>query len=142
MENLGSNTALWWRGKAQKRRNGAKFRPYTLFVISRSGVQVRSPAPKRWRRLRTGWAANHRNNLIFMGEFPSGQRGQTVNLLSTTSVVRIHSPPPFCKNLTRNCGIFVLYILKLLDYTSFLERWSGGAQKFLTCDESVLSPEF
>ena len=31
---------------------------------------------------------------IFMGEFPSGQRGQTVNLLSLTSVVRIHLPPP------------------------------------------------
>ena len=29
-----------------------------------------------------------------MGEFPSGQRGQTVNLLSLTSVVRIHLPPP------------------------------------------------
>ncbi len=29
-----------------------------------------------------------------MGEFPSGQRGQTVNLLSTTSVGRIHLPPP------------------------------------------------
>ena len=29
-----------------------------------------------------------------MGEFPSGQRGQTVNLLSTTSVVRIHPLPP------------------------------------------------
>ena len=28
-----------------------------------------------------------------MGEFPSGQRGQTVNLLSLTSVVRIHLPP-------------------------------------------------
>ena len=28
------------------------------------------------------------------GEFPSGQRGQTVNLLSLTSVVRIHHPPP------------------------------------------------
>ncbi len=27
-------------------------------------------------------------------EFPSGQRGQTVNLLSVTSVVRIHPPPP------------------------------------------------
>ena len=27
-------------------------------------------------------------------EFPSGQRGQTVNLLSTTSMVRIHPPPP------------------------------------------------
>ena len=29
-----------------------------------------------------------------MGEFPSGQRGQTVNLLSVTSVVRIHHLPP------------------------------------------------
>ena len=29
-----------------------------------------------------------------MEEFPSGQRGQTVNLLSSTSVVRIHPPPP------------------------------------------------
>ena len=29
-----------------------------------------------------------------MGDFPSGQRGQTVNLLSLTSVVRIHHPPP------------------------------------------------
>ena len=28
------------------------------------------------------------------GDFPSGQRGQTVNLLSLTSVVRIHHPPP------------------------------------------------
>ena len=32
----------------------------------------------------------------FMGEFPSGQRGQTVNLLALPSVVRIHFPPlPF-----------------------------------------------
>ena len=29
-----------------------------------------------------------------MGVFPSGQRGQTVNLLSLTSVVRIHPLPP------------------------------------------------
>ena len=29
-----------------------------------------------------------------MGEFPSGQRGQTVNLLRLASVVRIHSLPP------------------------------------------------
>ena len=28
-----------------------------------------------------------------MGEFPSGQRGQTVNLLAPPSVVRIHLPP-------------------------------------------------
>ena len=29
-----------------------------------------------------------------MGEFPSGQRGQTVNLLRHASVVRIHLLPP------------------------------------------------
>ena len=28
-----------------------------------------------------------------MGEFPSGQRGQTVNLLAVLSMVRIHLPP-------------------------------------------------
>ena len=39
-------------------------------------VRLRSPAP------------------YFMGEFPSGQRGQTVNLLSLTSLVRIQLPPP------------------------------------------------
>ena len=32
-----------------------------------------------------------------MGAFPSGQRGQTVNLLSLTSVVRIHPLPPIQK---------------------------------------------
>ena len=31
---------------------------------------------------------------IYMGDFQSGQMGQTVNLLSTTSVVRIHHLPP------------------------------------------------
>ena len=30
-----------------------------------------------------------------MEEFPSGQRGQTVNLLRYVSVVRIHPPPPY-----------------------------------------------
>ena len=33
-----------------------------------------------------------------MGEFPSGQRGQTVNLLALPSVVRIHFPPLFVKS--------------------------------------------
>ena len=32
---------------------------------------------------------------FYMGEFPSGQRGQTVNLLASPSVVRIHLPPSF-----------------------------------------------
>ncbi len=34
------------------------------------------------------------SNSFYMGEFPSGQRGQTVNLLSLTSLVRIQLPPP------------------------------------------------
>ena len=31
---------------------------------------------------------------VNMGVFPSGQRGQTVNLLAMPTVVRIHPPPP------------------------------------------------
>ena len=38
-------------------------------------------------------------NSFQMGEFPSGQRGQTVNLLSLTSLVRIQLPPPTKKEL-------------------------------------------
>ena len=48
-----------------------------------------------------------------MGEFPSGQRGQTVNLLAMPSMVRIHLPPPKIP-------------IVLLDgrYFSFPGRWS------------------
>ena len=46
-------------------------------------VRLRSPAPILRR---------------FLGEFPSGQRGQTVNLLSLTSLVRIQLPPPKTRN--------------------------------------------
>ena len=44
----------------------------------------------------------------YMGEFPSGQRGQTVNLLALPSVVRIHLPPlaeAILQNKTRKCYI-------------------------------------
>ena len=43
-----------------------------------------------------------------MGEFPSGQRGQTVNLLSVTSVVRIHLLPPEKDDCESN-RLFQLY---------------------------------
>ena len=33
------------------------------------------------------------NIILYMGRFPSGQRGQTVNLLQIASVVRIHLHP-------------------------------------------------
>lgn len=53
-------------------------------------VRLRSPAPMSGV---TGTVAPD-IQLNIMGEFPSGQRGQTVNLLSLTSMVRIHLPPP------------------------------------------------
>ena len=53
-----------------------------------------------------------------MGEFPSGQRGQTVNLLSVTSVVRIHLPPPKIPNIR-------------LDGRNFLILGEGGFERRL-----------
>ena len=41
-----------------------------------------------------------------MEEFPSGQRGQTVNLLLLASVVRIHPPPPEKRTLRFAKSIF------------------------------------
>ncbi len=46
-----------------------------------------------------------------MGEFPSGQRGQTVNLLAMPSVVRIHLPPP-AKRQAKACLFAFLWIRK------------------------------
>ena len=40
-----------------------------------------------------------------MGEFPSGQRGQTVNLLRFASMVRIRPPPPQ-KDQSFRIGLF------------------------------------
>ena len=46
------------------------------------------------RRNELGFARRNGSAKLNMGEFPSGQRGQTVNLLAMPSVVRIHLPPP------------------------------------------------
>ena len=48
-----------------------------------------------------------------MGEFPSGQRGQTVNLLRIASVVRIHLPPPYKhRNFDTKITVLVLFYLR------------------------------
>ena len=47
-----------------------------------------------------------------MGAFPSGQWGQTVNLLLNASVVRIHQLPP---KGTRNLGCGFFFVLELVD---------------------------
>ena len=43
-----------------------------------------------------------------MGVFPSGQWGQTVNLLLSASVVRIHPRPPKSLNVYKYAEVFVL----------------------------------
>ena len=91
----------------QKRLENNIFRIFLLFVISRSGVRVRLPAPIFPQRSK-----------VNMGEFPSGQRGQTVNLLSVTSVVRIHLPPPKIPNIR-------------LDGRNFLILGEGGFERRL-----------
>ena len=47
-----------------------------------------------------------------MGGFQSGQMGQTVNLLSLTSVVRIHLPPPSTDCPIGRSVLFLLWIRK------------------------------
>ena len=47
---------------------------------------------------------------FYMGVFPSGQRGQTVNLLSLTSVVRIHPLPPSGPVIIDDRPIFSVFI--------------------------------
>ena len=101
----------------------AQCSPSTLFVISRSGVRVRSPAPN-WAVRPEDEAGQALYKISYsMGEFPSGQRGQTVNLLSTTSMVRIHPPPPLRSKLGA-CSVFVcpgsrLMSLELMFYFLF-----------------------
>ena len=56
-----------------------------------------------------------------MGVFPSGQWGQTVNLLLSASVVRIHPRPPKNLNVCKYAEVFVL----LQSQT----HWAGGFEQ-------------
>ena len=56
-----------------------------------------------------------------MGGFPSGQRGQTVNLLQIASVVRIHLRP--CRVDEVNGTVLSAYV-HAFDYNT--PRWCGG----------------
>ena len=57
-----------------------------------------------------------------MGGFPSGQREQTVNLSSMTSVVRIHHLPPVAKAL--RSGVLFFFCVQKSSYFSKI-RFSG-----------------
>ncbi len=60
---------------------------------------------------------------LLMGDFPSGQRGQTVNLLSTTSLVRIQHPPPTKKELLSTKSSFFVYPSRRLCISSDASRY-------------------
>ena len=72
------------------------------FVISRLSVRVRSSA--------------------FMDGFPSGQRGQTVNLLQIASVVRIHLHPVALMSSMEQC----LARKSMQSSITQCVRWCGG----------------
>ena len=65
-----------------------------------------------------------------MGAFPSGQRGQTVNLLSVTSVVRIHPLPPTKRELLSTKSSLFVYPSRRLGISS--RRSRGYHQPFGT----------
>ena len=60
-----------------------------------------------------------------MGEFPSGQRGQTVNLLRIASMVRIRPPPPQKNHYPMDSG-FLWY-----------GCWEGGFERAVQADMPV-----
>ena len=74
------NRLAWWLSWLERR-------PVTAEVVGSNPIRVVNIPQMRD-------IAHLKQNSCFMDGFPSGQRGQTVNLLSSTSVVRIH-PHPF-----------------------------------------------
>ena len=77
--------------------------------------------------------------------FPSGQRGQTVNLLAPLSMVRIHLPPPFNNQGLTAMKLQVLFFCPVFafelkfPYDSKNNRIKTG-YKFLVCRQSA-SPQ-
>ena len=69
----------------------------------------------------TGSTPVTRSNLV---GFPSGQRGQTVNLLAPLSMVRIHLPPPFLIFFAVRRGrFFYAYLFSIHLDKQVLERF-------------------
>ena len=64
-----------------------------------------------------------------MGEFPSGQRGQTVNLLRIASMVRIRPPPPQ-KDQSERIGLFVVTGIWRTDSKGGFQHVFGGCSVF------------
>ena len=74
-----------------------------------------------------------------MGAFPSGQRGQTVNLLSSTSVVRIHPLPPHINRHTARYGGLYLVGVALIRPPAPGAVWSNPRSVKKMCLRHIFS---
>ena len=83
-----------------------------------------------------------------MGVFPSGQWGQTVNLLLSASVVRIHPRPPKNRNVSKYAAVlfydtffcyfcFVLTSEQLCKNTVLHNKSGGGQSKGVAIEGGV-----
>ena len=62
-------------------------------------------------------------------EFPSGQRGQTVNLLARLSMVRIHLPPPFLTSeRQQSLPFFTIYAFNSRNLSYIKSNQSVGSK--------------
>ena len=90
-----SSTLLWVFNRTRSLRGWAALRKYhgVMFLGAKCEAAVtraRQTFEKRMRPSTSSTLFREFNK----GDFPSGQRGQTVNLLAKPSVVRIHHLPP------------------------------------------------
>ena len=80
----------------------------------------------------------------YPGEFPSGQRGQTVNLLLIASVVRIHLPPPKIADFRQKIGDFYVFTITYSLFTKskgrFLKVRGNSEYVFLGYDLILTHP--
>ena len=79
-----------------------------------------------------------------MGEFPSGQRGQTVNLLRIASMVRIRPPPPKIADFRQKIGDFYVFTITYSLFTKskgrFLKVRGNSEYVFLGYDLILTHP--
>ena len=81
-----------------------------------------------------------------MEGFPSGQRGQTVNLLLSASMVRIHLPPPIsCKAARRKArfaGLFLLLLPRDIAQLGSALRSGRRGRRFKSCYPDHVEAKF
>ena len=111
------------------RKNGVLRNHVERFVRSGYSVAATPQPSKLLTRVRLPLPAP----ILFVVGFPSGQRGQTVNLLSPTSMVRIHLPPPFLSSKRQQSLPFFLFLLP--DKHSFFLPISNPRQSKIEYEE-------